>query len=186
MHFQDIYAHIDKAYLWSSQMLLDVIFNECKLMQRLDSIKHHFFLDRGDFFSVLVNGSEELFERAREQVSKEKLDSYLEIAVKQSSLRSDPFKDDVSSNLKDISIAEQLFVTRVTSGQAFQGRGGAVAGGRGGSLDPNQLRNLGQQSRSLKVYEALTLEYNVQWPLSLVISKKIVNKYQLIFRHLLF
>jgi gamma-tubulin complex component 2 len=38
----------------------------------------------------------------------------------------------------------------------------------------------------MKVYEALTLEYNVQWPLSLVISKKIINKYQLIFRHLLF
>jgi hypothetical protein len=35
-------------------------------MDRLTSIKHHFFMDRGDFFSILVNGSEELFERARE------------------------------------------------------------------------------------------------------------------------
>ena len=82
MGFHTIYEHIDKAYHWSSQMLLDVIFNECRLLSRLDSLKHHFFLDRGDFFSVLVNGSEELFEKAREQVSKEKLDSYLQIAVK--------------------------------------------------------------------------------------------------------
>jgi gamma-tubulin complex component 2 len=161
-------------------MLLDIIFNECKLMQRLDSMKHHFFLDRGDFFSVLVNGSEELFEKAREQVSDEKLDSYLQMAVKQSSLRNEPFQEDVSCSLKDISIAEQLFVTRITSGAAFQGKAG-----QGRVLDPSQLRSIGQQ-RSLKVYEALTLEYSVQWPLSLVISKKILNKYQLIFRHLLF
>ena len=38
----------------------------------------------------------------------------------------------------------------------------------------------------MKVYESLTLSYKVQWPLSLVISKKAINKYQLIFRHLLF
>lgn len=82
MTFNEIYDYINKAYIWSSQMLLDIIFKECRLMERLKSIKHHFFMDRGDFFSILVNGSEELFERAREQVSKEKLDSYLDIAVK--------------------------------------------------------------------------------------------------------
>jgi gamma-tubulin complex component 2 len=38
----------------------------------------------------------------------------------------------------------------------------------------------------MKVYEALTLDYHVPWPLSLVISRKAINKYQLIFRHLLY
>lgn len=38
----------------------------------------------------------------------------------------------------------------------------------------------------MKVYESFTIQYKVQWPLSLVISKKAINKYQLIFRHLLF
>jgi len=38
----------------------------------------------------------------------------------------------------------------------------------------------------MKVYESLTLNYKVQWPLTLVVSKKALNKYQLIFRHLLF
>ena len=37
----------------------------------------------------------------------------------------------------------------------------------------------------MKVYEALTLDYRVKWPLTLIISKKQINKYQLIFRHLL-
>lgn len=76
-------------------------------------------MDKGDFFSILVNGSEELFEKAKEQVSKEKLDSYLEMAIKGSSMRSDPYKEDVSCILKDLGIAEQLFVTKITSGQTF-------------------------------------------------------------------
>jgi gamma-tubulin complex component 2 len=32
--------------------------------------------------------------------------------------------------------------------------------------------------------EAFTFDYNVEWPLSLVISRKSLTKYQLIFRHL--
>jgi gamma-tubulin complex component 2 len=144
-----------------------VIFNECNLMARLDSIKHYFFMDRGDFFAHFVDGSEDLFEKASEQVSKEKLDSYLEMAIRTSSVRSDPYKDDVSCTLNKLGISEQLFVTKVTSGQAFGGQG----------LDQQQLSNLGQQSRIMKVYESFTLKYKVQWPLSLVISKKAINKY---------
>lgn len=86
-------------------------------------MKHYFFMDRGDFFAHLVDGSEEMFEKATEQVSKEKLDSYLEMAIRTSSVKSDPFKDDVSCFLNRLGITEQLFVTNVTSGQ-FGGRKG--------------------------------------------------------------
>lgn len=62
----EVYEHIDKAYLWSSQQLLAVIFNECRLLDRLDSMKHYFFMDQGDFFAHFVDGSEEIFEKASE------------------------------------------------------------------------------------------------------------------------
>ena len=139
-------------------------------------MKHYFFMDRGDFFAHFVDGSEEIFEKASEQVSKEKLDSYLEMAIRTSSVKSDPYKDDVSCMLNKLGISEQLFVTRVTSGQAFGNQ----------QINQQNLNNLGQQSKIMKVYESFTIKYNVQWPLSLVISKKAINKYQLIFRHLLF
>ncbi len=84
-----MYEHIDKAYQWSSQQLLDVIFNECKMVDRLDSMKHYFFMDRGDFFSHFVDGSEDMLEKASEQVSKEKLDSYLDMAIRTSSCARD-------------------------------------------------------------------------------------------------
>ena len=44
---------------------------------------------------------------------------------------------------------------------------------------------LGTGPRTMKVYEAFTLDYKLKWPLTLVLNKKAINKYQLIFRHLL-
>lgn len=37
----------------------------------------------------------------------------------------------------------------------------------------------------MKVYEAFTIDYKMKWPLTLIVSKKAINKYQLLFRHLL-
>jgi len=79
-------------------------------------------MDRGDFFAHFVDGSEDMLEKKCDEVSKEKLDSYLEMAIRTSSVRGDPYKDDVSCTLSNYGISEQLFVTRVTSGQAFGGK----------------------------------------------------------------
>lgn len=92
-------------------------------------------MDRGDFFSHFVDGSEEMLEKASEQVTKEKLDSYLEMAIRTSSVKNDPYKDDVSCTLNRYGISEQLTVTRVMSGQAF--------GADGQQHDQQQLNNLG-------------------------------------------
>ncbi len=58
----DFYEPIERAYEWSSQQLMHVIFNECQLIKRLESIKHYFFLDKGDFFLHFVEGSEDILE----------------------------------------------------------------------------------------------------------------------------
>lgn len=46
----------------------------------------------------------------------EKLESYLEMAIRTSSANSDPFKDDVTCELNGFGVSEQLFVTWVTRG----------------------------------------------------------------------
>jgi len=142
-------------------------------------MKHYFFMDRGDFFAHLIDGSEDLFQQQSEKVSREKLDSYLELAIRTSSVKQDPFNNDVGCMLNKLGISEQLFVTKITSGDAF-------FGDQAQKFDANQIKTLGQQNREMNVYESFTLTYNVGWPLSLVISKNALNKYQLIFRHLLF
>ena len=44
----------------------------------------------------------------------------------------------------------------------------------------------GAMGQGLKGVEALTLDYNVQWPVSLVLSRRAITKYQLISRLLFF
>jgi len=39
-----------------------MIFNDCQLIRRLESIKHYFFMDKGDFFTHFLDGAEELLE----------------------------------------------------------------------------------------------------------------------------
>jgi len=108
------------------------------------------------------------------------------MAISTSSANSDPFKDDVSCELSDYGVAEQNLVTCLTRGalgpEAFSG-GQAYVNQL--EVGQNPMMNLGQSSRNMKVYEALTLDYKVKWPLTLIISKRAINKYQLIFRHLL-
>jgi gamma-tubulin complex component 2 len=73
-------------------------------LKRLSSIKHYFFLDKGDFFLHFIEGSEEILDSQKQNISIEKLESYLEMAVRTSSANSDVFKDDVSCSLCDFGL----------------------------------------------------------------------------------
>jgi hypothetical protein len=95
------------------------------LIKRLKSLNHYFFFDRGDFFSHFIDGCEELLEKLTQEVKIEKLESLLEMAIRTSSVQSDPFKDDVSCELNSYGLGEQLTVTCLTRGalgpDAFSG-----------------------------------------------------------------
>lgn len=43
-----------------------------------------------------------------------------------------------------------------------------------------------RHNQQLKGMEAFALDYEVKWPLSIVVSRKELTKYQLVFRHLFF
>ena len=113
----------------------------------------------------------------------ERLESILEMAIRTSSVNSDPFKDDITCVLNGYGVSDQLFVTWITRGalgnKAFSGNAAQNQANQGNMI------KVGQSSGTLKVHEAFTLDYKVRWPLTLIISKKAINKYQLIFRHLL-
>lgn len=182
----DFYEPIEKAFEWNSARLLELIMGECQLVQRLESINNYFFFKRGDVFSHFIDGCEEILESFSSEVKMEKIESYLEMAIRTSSANSDPFKDDVTCVLNSYGLSEQLIVTCLTRGALGSRAYGAAAGHQGiSTAAQNPILNIGQTSRNMKVYEAFTLDYKVRWPLTLVLSKRSINKYQLIFRHLL-
>jgi len=152
-------------------------------MEWLKSMKHYFFLDKGDFFVHFFDFSEEMLELSSWNVPIEKMKSLLQLSIRTSSANSDPFKDDVTCDFIPYSLTEQIF--------AMQNIRGAL-GQNAYILNTNQSKNNSSsnlQSSNMGNYksiESISFDYTVNYPLSLVICRWSITKYQLIFRHLIF
>ncbi|XP_065054316.1 gamma-tubulin complex component 2-like isoform X2 [Rhopilema esculentum] len=158
--------HIEKAYDYASRKLLDLLMTEKKLMARLRSIKHYFLLDQGDFFVCFMDLAEDEMRKNADDIVHSRLEALLELALRTSAAVNDPFKDDLRCNLLPYDLITQLF--RILS----------VTHDRNTSQDPTETQISG--------LEAFSLDYVVKWPLSLILSKKALTKYQMLFRHLFY
>lgn len=153
--------------------MISLILIEEQLFQRLKSIKHYFFLELGDFFLHFLDAAEDELSKILKSVSKEKLESLLEISIRTSSANSDPFKDDLVCDLYPYTLVEQVFAMQNVNG-------------------PNESNFLMEKNYvltpvgNIKGIEAFTLDYKVKWPLNLIISRKCLTKYQILFRHLFY
>ena len=185
---KDFSDPIEKAHEWSSKRLLELFFDEERLMDRLKSIKHYFFLDLGDFFVHFFDGAEVYLESLTKEVSNDKLKSLLELSIRMSTANGDPFKDDLTWELNNYSLLEQIFVM-----QNIRGALGSnayltdSATGRQGRSNFASFPVSGMNSmQNYRCVDSFTLDYKVKWPLTLIISRRAITKYQLIFRHLFF
>jgi gamma-tubulin complex component 2 len=161
---------IEHAYEWASKELLQLILGEHQLVNRLKSIKHYFFLDHGDFFVHFMDSAQEELEKHHENVSKEKLESLLDLSLRTSSTNSDSFKDDLSCELHTYTLMEQLYAIQISMGNQT-------------ISDEMSIFAMAQKFKGLEIF---VLDYKVQWPLTLITSRKALTRYQLIFRHLFF
>jgi gamma-tubulin complex component 2 len=185
---KDFSELIEEAHEWSSKRLLDLFFIEERLLDRLKSIKHYFFLDLGDFFLHFFDGADIYLEALTKEVSNDKLKSLLELAIRTSTANMDPFKDDLTCELNNYSLVEQIFVMQNIRGALGSNAYAPDATGSGQSR-PNfsSVPISGMNSmQNYKCVDSFTLDYKVQWPLTLIISRRAITKYQLIFRHLFF
>ncbi|KAL3685944.1 hypothetical protein R1sor_003966 [Riccia sorocarpa] len=174
---------INIAYSHASSELLNVILNKFDLMGRLRSVKHYFFMDQGDFLVHFMDIAKDELMKRSSTIVMEKLQSLLELALRTSVSASDPYHDDLTCNVEKSALLTQLQSTVTT------GIGSIETGGNPESFLANLSLNgsgLGTQSGTSNItgIETFTLDYKVPWPLSLVISRKALTKYQLIFRHL--
>ena len=58
-HQYDFVEQIERAYDWNAARLTEMILKECQLVNRLRSLNHYFFFDRGDFFSHFIDGCDD-------------------------------------------------------------------------------------------------------------------------------
>ncbi|KAI7868489.1 Spc98 family-domain-containing protein [Spinellus fusiger] len=199
--------NLDIAYKYANHTLLNLLLREQQLIARLRSLKHYFFLDQSDFLTSFLDlAKDELYKPAKE-ISLTRLQSLLDLVLRNSSSVAayDPFKEDVKISMSSHRLVKQLLrvinVAGIESLPADTYTGARNIRSRLSMIGADTLDTaypLPERSNSLSAmigsnarekitgYEALTLDYTVTFPLSLVISRKSLTKYQLLFRHLLF
>jgi gamma-tubulin complex component 2 len=165
------YQHVEDAYNYASNLLLTMLLQENQLLARLASVKRYFLFQQGDFYSHFIDIAEEELLKPVTEINPIKLKSLLELALRTSKAQSDPFYEDLSCYLQPHTLLQKLEAIH------SQTKGNGV-------MDNEDAAMSGNSNAVLKGMESFTLSYRVNWPLSLILSKKSLTKYQLIFRQI--
>ncbi|CAG2057376.1 unnamed protein product [Timema podura] len=102
------FESIEKAYLFASKTLLQLLMEENDLMRRLKSVKHYFLLDQGDFIVQFMDSCEEELSKNIGDIVPTRLESLLELALRTSAANSDPYKDDMRTELLPYDLTFQM------------------------------------------------------------------------------
>ncbi|XP_034952766.1 gamma-tubulin complex component 2-like isoform X2 [Chelonus insularis] len=164
---QELFFAIDQAYSEAARTLLEVLIHENDLMGRLRSVKNYFLLAQGDFVVQFLNLCENELSKNMYDVVINRLASLLEVALRTSTADLDPYKDDLKPELLPYDLQYQMF--RILSIQTNDEKDFAI-----------------HTDKTLTGIEAFVFNYDVKWPVSLVLNRKAITCYQMIFRHLFY
>ncbi|XP_068438926.1 gamma-tubulin complex component 2 [Clinocottus analis] len=160
---------IEKSYNYASKVLLAFLMEEKELVSRLRSIKHYFLMDKGDFFVHFMDLTEEELKKPVDDIVPPRLEALLELALRMSTANTDPFKDDLKIDLMPHDVITQLL--RVLAIETKQEK---------------SIINADPAEAALSGLEAFSFDYIVKWPLSLIINRKALTRYQMLFRHIFY
>ncbi|XP_015437164.1 PREDICTED: gamma-tubulin complex component 2-like [Dufourea novaeangliae] len=158
---------IDRAYSEAAKTLLEVLIHESDLMGRLRSVKSYFLLAQGDFVVQFMNLCEAELNKSMYDIVIHRLASLLEVALRMSTADSDPYKDDLKPELLPYDLQFQMF--RILSIQTRE-----------------EEEYCFKTDKTLTGLEAFVFNYDVKWPVSLILNRKAIACYQMLFRHLFY
>ncbi|KAJ3707976.1 hypothetical protein LUZ61_011681 [Rhynchospora tenuis] len=161
---------IKAAYDFASGELLTLIKNKYDLIGKLRSLKRYLLVDQGDFLVHFMDIAREELSKSPKEVSAEKLQSLLDLALRMTAAASDPCHEELTCCVEKVSLQKTLATLKDLPGP--------VSGGNDAAIEDPELA----EPLNITGLETFSLSYKVQWPLSLVISRKALTKYQMIFR----
>ncbi|XP_077239980.1 gamma-tubulin complex component 2-like [Tasmannia lanceolata] len=171
---------IKAAYDFASGELLNLIKEKYDLMGKLHSMKRYFLLDQGDFLVHFMDIARDELVKRPDDISVEKLQSLLDLALRTTTAAADPCHEELICCVERSSLLNRLAMMK----DLEHGMKNLLANNRSDIKKSNSDGNDQTESVSITGLETFCLSYKVQWPLSLVISRKALTKYQLIFRFL--
>ncbi|ONK75701.1 uncharacterized protein A4U43_C03F19630 [Asparagus officinalis] len=164
---------IKTAYDFASGELLTLIKEKYDLIGKLRSLKRYLLLDQGDFLVHFMDIARDELAKRPEEISVEKLQSLLDLALRTTAAVADPYHEELTCCVERVSLLKKLATLKDLESSYPSNYANLVFEGDD-QLDPVSITGL----------ETFSLSYKVQWPLSLIISRKALTKYQLIFRFL--
>lgn len=174
--------NVNHAYSFANQELLSLMLSKHSLRGRLRSIRHYFFLDRAEFLLYFLELSASELRKPQRNVNVGKLQSLFDIVLHQpgSIAVSDPYKEDVRVKINELGLVPWLM--KVVNVQGLEADNPEPLA----EQYRMQVSATGKEDdKDISGYEALELDYSVPFPLSLIISRKTIIRYQLILRYTL-
>ncbi|KAG5350540.1 hypothetical protein C0989_010519 [Termitomyces sp. Mn162] len=183
MDDEKLYKFLEDAYSHANRTLLQLLLRDQQLIPRLRSLKRYFFLSQSSFLTHFLDLSASELRKPSKMVSTAKLQNLLDLALNTDASGEDMmFREDVKVTLTDSGLYDFLLKVVSVSG-VLGGEDGENEGGHGHEEHKKEKEK--ENKKDMSGNDALALDYAVKFPLSLVISRKTILRYQLLFRFLL-
>ena len=166
---RDYAAVVDQAYAFASRSLLSLLLSDYALLSHLSAIAHYFLFAHSDWYTQFVELAGEELERSMWAIQRERLQGLLQLAIKSARGGQAANSERLTCYLQPHSLMQKIDAmggnskqphTRSTRTDSTAAAAGHIATGM----------------------DAFTLSYDVSYPLTLVLSKATMSKYQLLFR----
>jgi len=154
---------LEEAYKYASEILLDLIINKYHLVERFQTLKHYFLIDKGDYILQFMDAAEDELTKLAHEIDENKIQSLLDVSLAITS--DDTYKDDVRIKMFQYDLISML--ERVIN------------------IDQTSHHHESMEVR-LTGLESFSLDYDVKWPISLVINRNCLTRYQMLFRFLFY
>ncbi|KAJ8064935.1 hypothetical protein OCU04_007239 [Sclerotinia nivalis] len=165
--------NINTAYAHANESLLKLLLTTHQLPARLRSMKHYFMLDRSHLFTSFLELGASEFRKPIDKINMSKVESLLDLLLHQPGVTQNDFKEDLRIEMNSISLIDSL--NRVVS----------ISGMEQGETFEVPTTQQSESGRIPIGFTSLQLDYSVPFPVSLVISRKTIWRYQVLFRFLL-
>ncbi|KAF8234521.1 hypothetical protein L208DRAFT_1359509 [Tricholoma matsutake] len=185
MDDEKFYKFLEDAYSYANRTLLQLLLRDQQLIPRLRSLKRYFFLSQSFFLTHMLDLSHSELRKTAKSASIVKLQSLLDLALTTDMSGDDGlFHEDVKVTIAESGLYEFLLKIVNVNG-VIGGEEGDGEGGHAHEEHKKEKEKEKDEKKSMPAIDVLTLDYTVKFPLSLVISRKTILRYQLLFRFLL-
>jgi gamma-tubulin complex component 2 len=173
--------NVNSAYAYANSSLLNLLLTTHQLPARLRSLKHYFFLDRSDFFTYFLEMGELELKKPAKAVNVGKLQSLLDLATRHagSVAVEDPYKEDIKVQMNDTGLTNWLMKIVNVQGLDQDAAAASIS-----NYTPANTAPITDDTNITGI-QALQFDYAMPFPLSLVVSRVTLTRYQLLFRYML-